>query len=270
MEGVIMLYSDILKQSYESAGIGGGSASVLRKTQTFTGDGSTTEFAVDGGFNVKYTEVYVNGVNVTTDNGVDISDGKNIKFNNAPNDGDEIYGVFYNSFKLTNNNSDMYFSDPNKGIIMLDRDETDSDGNPIQLRVAVKDATIGLDDVTNGGHINVVDMVNKLGTNGYKLNTEVLPIDDNSTNGIWSAVKVNNELTGKLGAGSIDDNSTADDKLWSSNKVNNELAGKLNVGSIDDGSTADDKLWSSNKVNDTINKVSASATLSEAKLWTIL
>ena len=72
---------------------GGGSGSVTYKDGTFTGDGSTTDFEVSGGYPANQIEVFLNGINVTTE--VDVSDGQYVKFNEAPNDGDEIYYYFY-------------------------------------------------------------------------------------------------------------------------------------------------------------------------------
>jgi len=110
----------------------------IRKTQTWTGDGSTTEFIVDGGYDPLYAEVYVNGVNVTTD--VDLTDGTKIVFSTAPSDGDEIFGTFFGSFSiadavLTSGDSftigDIEFANSNKGIILNDR----SNGKKYRLYV---------------------------------------------------------------------------------------------------------------------------------------
>jgi len=110
----------------------------IRKTQTWTGDGSTTEFTVDGGYDALYAEVYVNGVNVTTD--VDLTDGTKIVFSTAPSDGDEIFGVFFGSFSiadavLTSGNSatvgDIEFTDSTKGVVLNDR----SDGKKYRIYI---------------------------------------------------------------------------------------------------------------------------------------
>ena len=68
------------------------------KKANFMGDGSTTSFAISGGFDAGYGIVFLNGVDVTKD--VDISDGQNIKFNTAPANGDEISSYFFGSFQV--------------------------------------------------------------------------------------------------------------------------------------------------------------------------
>jgi len=65
---------------------------------SFTGDGSTTEFTVEGGYEPNMGMVFLNGVNVT--NEVDLTSGTVIKFKEAPADGDIIEAYFYNSFKV--------------------------------------------------------------------------------------------------------------------------------------------------------------------------
>jgi len=120
----------------------------------FTGDGETTEFTVDGGYNPGFGIVFVNGVNVGSD--VDITDGKVIKFNEAPKDGDEILAYFYNAFEVadalvrTNDNEtvgDIEFTIPEKGIILRDRTQTDDDGNPVRWRLFIDDGNIKIESV---------------------------------------------------------------------------------------------------------------------------
>jgi len=72
-------------------------ASTLLKAE-FTGDGATTEFTVNGGYNPNMGMVFLNGVNVN--NVVDISSGSVIKFKEPPAEGDIIEAYFYNSFKV--------------------------------------------------------------------------------------------------------------------------------------------------------------------------
>jgi len=100
------------------------------------------------------TEVYLNGVNVTND--VDSYNGQDIKFNTAPKDGDEIYGIFYGSFRLvdavlTTGDSqtigDIEFSVKTKGVILLDRTKADSDGNPIKYRLLVDNGNLAIEEV---------------------------------------------------------------------------------------------------------------------------
>jgi hypothetical protein len=86
---------------------------LLKKTQ-FTGDGTTTSFAVTDGFDANYGIVFLNGVDVTKD--VDISDGQNIKFNTAPANGDETTAYFFGSFRV----ADVYTkSEIDAGNIVL-------------------------------------------------------------------------------------------------------------------------------------------------------
>ena len=126
----------------------------IKKTQLFIADGITKEFNVEGGFDATYADIYLNGVNVTKD--VDVSDGQNIKFNIEPNNGDEIYGVFYGSFQIADtlpSNSDgtttgdITFSNKNKGVILLDRSKTDDDGNPIKYRLFIDDGNLGIEEL---------------------------------------------------------------------------------------------------------------------------
>jgi hypothetical protein len=120
----------------------------IKKAQSFTGDGSTTEFTVTGGYDNNYGEVYLNGVNITKD--VDISDGAKIKFNTAPTDGDEIYGVFFGAFQvadalLTSGDSstvgDVEFTNKNKGVILNDR------SNGKKYRLAINNGNLEVEEV---------------------------------------------------------------------------------------------------------------------------
>jgi hypothetical protein len=126
---------------------------LLKKAQ-FTGDGTTTSFAVTGGFDATYGIVFLNGVDVTKD--IDISDGQNIKFNTAPASGDEITSYFFGSFQIadallaTGDSStvgDVTFIDSLKGVILTDRTKTDSNGNHIKYRLYIDNGNLGIEEV---------------------------------------------------------------------------------------------------------------------------
>jgi len=114
----------------------------------FTGDGSTTIFKVNGGFDANFGQVYLNGVNVTND--VDISDGQTIKFNTAPNNGDEILGVFFGSFVVADAiattggdcSGDINITDELKGITLVDRSDTTK-----TYRLYVDNGNLGIEEV---------------------------------------------------------------------------------------------------------------------------
>jgi len=75
-----------------------GYVDAISKSQTFVGDGQTTVFTVDGGYNVGNIQVYLNGVNVTND--VTADDFTTIKFKEAPAENDEIYVMALGSFSV--------------------------------------------------------------------------------------------------------------------------------------------------------------------------
>ena len=96
----------------------------ILKTQSWVGDGTTTEFEVDGGYNDNFAEIYLNGSNVTKD--VDISNGVSIKFDEAPTDDSNIYGVFFGSFQL----ADTYTrTEIDKKSVSVDMVHIDSDSD---------------------------------------------------------------------------------------------------------------------------------------------
>jgi len=120
----------------------------MLKKAIFTGDGSTTDFEVDGGFDANFGQVYLNGTNVTED--VDISDGQNIKFDTAPDDEDDILGVFFGSFEVADAiattggdcSGDINITDDLKGVTLIDRSD-----NTKTYRLYVDDGNLGIEEV---------------------------------------------------------------------------------------------------------------------------
>jgi len=128
-------------------------ASSLKEVD-FTGDGETTEFVVENGYNPNMGLVFLNGVNVTKD--VDITNGKSIIFSEAPADGDEIFAIFYNNFeatdamRLSDNNvtvGDLEFELPEKGVILRDRSLTDDNGNPVRYRLFIDNGDLKIEEL---------------------------------------------------------------------------------------------------------------------------
>ena len=71
------------------------------KVVDFTGDGSKTEFIVDGGYTANLGIIFLNGTLVTPD----ISNGTSVKFSTAPADGDKIKCYFFEPFVVNNSSS---------------------------------------------------------------------------------------------------------------------------------------------------------------------
>jgi len=119
-----------------------------RHINTFTADGNTNSFEVSGGYVKDYTDVYLNGVNVTAI--VNMDDNKNIVFPFKPNDGDDILVIAFETFALpdaitkTGDNSingDLIFNDENKGVILNDR------SNDKKWRLLVDDGNLQIEEV---------------------------------------------------------------------------------------------------------------------------
>jgi len=123
-------------------------------TYFFKGDGKNKEFNIPGGYNPGKAEVFVNGINKTPE--VDISDGVSIKFDKAPNDGDEIFIVTFKLLTLANAfRTDEAISTPyditilnkDQGLILKDRSKTDSNGEPVKWRLFIDDGNLGIEEV---------------------------------------------------------------------------------------------------------------------------
>ena len=119
----------------------------LLKRFNATGDGTTTSFTVDGGYNADMGVVMLNSADVT--NEVDISDGSSIKFNTAPANGSKISAYFFNSFQLADAMSvsgdneidgDIFFKKNIKGIILTDR------SNSKKYRLYVNNGNLGIEE----------------------------------------------------------------------------------------------------------------------------
>ena len=125
------------------------------KSGRFIGNGSTKSFAVEGGYDSNFGIVYLNGVEVTPD--VDISDGQNIVFNTAPDNGDTIDYVMFGSFKVSNTvdldssqtivgsktfNKDITVSDDMQGLVLVDRSDTTK-----KYRLYVDNGNLGIEGV---------------------------------------------------------------------------------------------------------------------------
>ena len=127
----------------------------LLKSGRFTGDGSTKEFVIDGGYDANMGIVYLNGTEVTPD--VDISDGSKIVFNTVPSNGDTIDYTMFGSFQLANAvdltssqtitgpktfSKDITISDDMQGLILIDRSDTTK-----KYRLYVDNGNLGIETV---------------------------------------------------------------------------------------------------------------------------
>jgi len=156
------VYSSVNGWQLASSAVNG-----MLKEASFTGDGTTTTFAVTDGFDPNYGIVFLNGVNVTND--VDISDGQNIVFSTAPKYGDEIVGVFFGSFQVadTYTKSEVYNKTEidNGNVVLnaiknvdgagsgLDADKLDGLDSSQFLRSDIGDAINGNFQISNGHNL---------------------------------------------------------------------------------------------------------------------
>jgi len=124
----------------------------IKKTASFTGDGDTKEFDVDGGYDADNGIVFLNGSVVTED--VDISDGSKVKFDDAPADDDEIDCIFFGSFET----SDIYEVVCNYYVDVSDDKDVDI-GNTYLCDSSDDGFTLTLPDSANKGQkIIIVDV----------------------------------------------------------------------------------------------------------------
>lgn len=134
-----------------------GKAGIIQDAQMgrFQGDGSTTQFTPSKTFNPSLGLVFLNGVNVTED--VDISDGANIKFDTAPDSGDNIDYIFFDSIQFADTvtlssdqdisgvktfSKDVVISDENQGVVLVDRSDTSK-----KYRLYVDNGNLGIETV---------------------------------------------------------------------------------------------------------------------------
>ena len=139
---------------------------MVKKVQ-YLGDGTKKSFTVTDGYTPNMGQVFLNGSNVTY--GVDISDGANIVFEEAPKTDDEITAIFYGVFKvadcITNAefdtsfvplfdytgskildkikaaNKDIETFDKNRSLILEDR------GNGTKYRLYIENGNLGIEEV---------------------------------------------------------------------------------------------------------------------------
>ena len=117
-------------------------------TSSFTGDGDTKEFTVDGGYAPNKGIVFINGSDNTPN--ADITDGEKIKFDDAPKDGDEIVAYFFNAVNVNDaistsggvSKGDIEISQSDKGFILVDRNDANK-----KYRLYVEDGNLGLEEV---------------------------------------------------------------------------------------------------------------------------
>ena len=102
--------------------------------QSYTGDGSTTTFAVSGGYTASQLDVYLNGVKATSSEAT-ISSGTDVVFAAAPPAGSQIAIVGYNTVTLTIASSVQITGDTMTGNLTV--------GNTV----------IGLNDIQISGNV---------------------------------------------------------------------------------------------------------------------
>ena len=132
----------------------------ILKEVNFQGDGSTTEFDVDGGHN-GIGQIFVNGTNVT--DSVDLSDTTKITFNTAPADQSDIYCVFYGSFQI----ADVYTKNDTKALVKSyaigDYQEVSEDTQVVAnkfygVKTKSDAITLNIDNLVNGDVFRVCDI----------------------------------------------------------------------------------------------------------------